>query len=43
MEERIKQIKCECGKMIARISEDGKILFLWCKNCKKEIPLEIKK
>lgn len=42
MDEKINQIKCDCGKMIARISEDGKMIFLWCKSCKKEIPIQLK-
>lgn len=33
-------IKCECGKLLARY-EDGKI-FLYCKRCKKEVEIEIK-
>lgn len=31
-------LKCDCGKLIARF--DGERLYLWCKNCKREIPLE---
>ena len=35
-----KEIRCECGKLIARISEDGTIK-VWCKSCKKEVPVKI--
>lgn len=35
-----KQIKCSCGKMLAKITPDGKIK-LWCKKCKKEIEIEM--
>lgn len=31
-----KKISCACGKMLARM-ENGTI-FLWCKECRKEIP-----
>ena len=31
-----KKIGCACGKMLARM-ENG-VLFLWCKECRKEIP-----
>lgn len=34
------EIKCECGKLLAKI-RDGK-LYLFCKKCKKEIPINIK-
>lgn len=32
-------LKCDCGKMIARV-RDGKI-FLWCKQCRKEVELKL--
>lgn len=35
-----KPIKCTCGKLLARV-KDGK-LYVWCKECKKEVPLKIK-
>lgn len=34
-------IKCVCGKLLARY-EDGKII-LYCKRCKKEIEIELNK
>ena len=34
-------IKCSCGKLIAK-ERDGKI-YLWCKNCHKEVELNIEK
>ena len=33
-----KPIKCECGKIIAYV-KDGK-LWLYCKKCRKQIPIE---
>jgi len=33
------EIKCECGKLLARY-ENGKII-LYCKRCKKEVKIEI--
>lgn len=36
----MKEIHCECGKLIAKQREDGTIV-LWCKSCRKEVPLEI--
>jgi hypothetical protein len=33
-----KPIKCDCGKLLARV-RDGKV-YVWCKVCKKEIPLK---
>ena len=33
-------LKCECGKLLARY-ESGKII-LYCKRCKKEVEIEIK-
>lgn len=35
-----KEIHCECGKLLAKIDNDGKIK-VWCKSCKKEVPLEV--
>lgn len=35
-----KPIKCDCGKIIAYY-KDGKI-YLWCKQCKREIEINIK-
>ena len=34
-----KPINCTCGKMVARL-RNGKI-YVYCKTCKREIPLEI--
>ena len=34
-----RKIKCDCGKLIA-VERDGKI-FVWCKQCKKEIELRV--
>jgi hypothetical protein len=34
-------IKCDCGKVVA-FEKDG-VIYLWCKRCKKEIPLKIEK
>lgn len=34
------QIKCSCGKMLAKITSDGRIK-LWCKKCKQEIEFKI--
>ena len=36
-----KPIKCSCGKLIAK-ERDGKI-YLWCKNCRREVELKIEK
>ncbi len=33
-------IKCDCGKIIAYV-KNGK-LFLYCKNCKRQIPIMIR-
>lgn len=35
-----KQIKCNCGKLLAKIDENGQIK-VFCKKCKKEVALEI--
>lgn len=32
-------INCGCGKLLAKF--DGKQLILYCKRCKKEIPVQI--
>lgn len=34
------EIKCKCGKLLARRTESGKIL-VWCKSCHKEVELEV--
>lgn len=34
------KIRCACGKLLARVRDDGKIM-VWCKHCKKEVLLEI--
>lgn len=34
------EIKCTCGKLLARRTESGKIL-VWCKSCHKEVELEV--
>ena len=34
------EIKCTCGKLLAKIHEDGKI-YVWCKECRKEVELEV--
>ena len=36
------EIKCECGKLLAKLHEDGKI-YAWCKSCHKEVELKIEK
>lgn len=36
----MKPVKCSCGKLLARY-ENG-VLYLWCKECKKEIAVPIK-
>lgn len=35
-----KEIRCNCGKLLAKIGPDGKIK-VWCKQCRKEVPLEV--
>ena len=35
-----KEIRCKCGKMVAKIHENGKI-YVWCKECRKEVELEV--
>lgn len=37
-----KEIKCDCGKLLAKQHADGRI-YVWCKKCRKEIELKIKK
>lgn len=32
-------VKCTCGKMVARI-RNGKV-YVYCKTCKREVPLDI--
>jgi phage FluMu protein Com len=34
-----KQIKCTCGKLLARV-ENG-TLYLWCKKCKGEVAVDL--
>lgn len=34
------EIKCKCGKLLAKRHEDGKI-YIWCKSCHKEVELEV--
>lgn len=34
----IKKLRCDCGRWVARVDENGDI-FVWCKNCKKEVKL----
>lgn len=34
------EIRCDCGKLLAKRTEDGKIL-VWCKKCHKEVELEV--
>lgn len=34
-----REILCGCGKILARW--DGKQLILYCKRCRKEIPVQI--
>ena len=36
----MKDIKCKCGKLLAKLHDDGKI-YVWCKGCKKEVKLEV--
>lgn len=33
------RIICDCGKLIAR-EKNGR-LYVWCKNCKREIEIEV--
>ena len=37
-----KELKCTCGKLLAKIDENGNIK-VWCKSCKKEVPLQIER
>ena len=34
-------IKCDCGKLLARHEKDK--IILYCKRCKKEVEIEINK
>lgn len=36
----MEDIRCKCGKLIARKRDDGKI-YVWCKECRKEVELEV--
>lgn len=40
MDNKEKEIHCKCGKLLAKIREDGKIV-VWCKSCRKEVVLEV--
>lgn len=35
-----KEICCTCGKLLLKVSPDGKIKA-WCKKCHKEVELEV--
>lgn len=35
-----KEIHCSCGKLLAKVTESGKIM-VWCKSCHKEVELEV--
>lgn len=40
-----KKLRCDCGKWVARLDDTGNV-FVWCKNCKKEVqitPVKIQK
>lgn len=37
----MKEIRCKCGKLLAKQKEDGTIV-VWCKSCGKEVKLEVK-
>jgi len=34
------EVKCDCGKVVAY--QKGDTLYLYCKKCKKQIPVKIK-
>lgn len=34
------EIKCDCGKLLARYTNEK--LYLFCKRCKKEVEIDIK-
>lgn len=34
----MKEIHCDCGKLLAKIHKDGTI-WIWCKKCKKEVQI----
>lgn len=36
----MKDIRCNCGKLLARVGKNGTI-YVWCKSCKKEVKLEV--
>lgn len=36
----LREIHCQCGKLLAKQREDGKIV-VWCKSCRKEVELEV--
>lgn len=35
-----KEIRCACGKVLLKITQDGKI-EAWCKRCKKPVVIEL--
>lgn len=35
-----KEIHCNCGKLLLKITPSGKIR-VWCKSCRKEIDVEV--
>lgn len=35
-----KEIRCTCGKVLLKITPDGKIKA-WCKRCKEEIEIDV--
>lgn len=35
-----KKLRCDCGRWVARLSDDGHI-YVWCRDCKKEVDLTI--
>lgn len=39
MEKSKKKIVCSCGKRLAMHEND--VIWLWCKNCKHEVPYRI--
>ena len=38
--ENTNNIKCKCGKILAKRHSDGKI-YVWCKECRKEVELGV--
>ena len=35
------EIRCNCGKLLAKFANDK--LYLYCKRCKEEVEIDIKK